>query len=244
MRQTARRTALGQDLGPIGRLRHRPAHRRRRPPGSSARLCSPEPRIGGTDRPRQAPLMGLVSLQRVPAALRCPGMPYSRTIPLRCCGWPRPSAISTSQAQSSRIPASASAHSCGFSPGATGSDVSFPSSFACSPPTAGHSPERPFQLGVPVLARRVCAAWPAFCMAGSAHGIQPFAAFFRPDRFAASSVVEAHVSFACPTLLDGFGRGIGRQTSKNADAADQNVPGSTSGRSPVQPAVLCLSLGL
>lgn len=51
----------------------------------------PSRAVGDTDRPRQAPLMGLVSLQRNPATLRCSGMPSSRTIPLRCCGWPRPS---------------------------------------------------------------------------------------------------------------------------------------------------------
>jgi len=42
-RQTSRRTALGQDLGSVGLMRHRPALNRRRPPGSSARLNSPEP---------------------------------------------------------------------------------------------------------------------------------------------------------------------------------------------------------
>jgi len=57
----------------------------------------------------------------------------------------------------------------------------FPSSCACLPPATGHSPERRFQPGVPVLAQQVCAAWPAFCFAGSAHGIQPFAVLLRPD---------------------------------------------------------------
>jgi hypothetical protein len=103
-RQTARRTALGQDLGPVGLMRHRPALNRRRPPGSSARLCSPESHVGDTNRPRQAPLLGLVSLQRNPAALRCPGMPLSRTIPLRCCGWPRPSAQLRSVEPNPRVP--------------------------------------------------------------------------------------------------------------------------------------------
>jgi hypothetical protein len=103
-RQTARRTALGQDLGPVGLMRHRPALNRRRPPGSSARLCSPESHVGDTNRPRQAPLLGLVSLQRNPAALRCPGMPSSRTIPLRCCGWPRPSAQLRSVEPNPRVP--------------------------------------------------------------------------------------------------------------------------------------------
>jgi hypothetical protein len=111
-------------------------------------------------------------------------------------------------AQSSRIPAFPSAHSCGFPPGVTGSDVWFPSSFACSPPAVGHSPERPFQPGVPVLMRQVCAAWVSWT---SAHGIQPFAALLRPDSSATSSATEAHVSSACRIHLDDFGRGIGRQ---------------------------------
>jgi len=43
-RLTARRTTLDRGLGPVSLLRHRPAQRRRRPPGSSACSNSPEPR--------------------------------------------------------------------------------------------------------------------------------------------------------------------------------------------------------
>jgi hypothetical protein len=119
--------------------------------------------------------------------------------------------------QSKPNPRVPSAHSYGFPPGVTGSDVWFPSAFACSPPAAGHSPERPFQPGVPVLARQVCAAWPALHSAGSAPGIQPFAALLRPDSSATSSAAKAHLTFACRILLDDFSRGIGRQNSCKTD---------------------------
>jgi hypothetical protein len=184
-RQAARRTALFQDLGPFGLLRHRPAHTTAGHPDRRPACARPSRDSGDTDRPRQAPLLGLVSLQRMLAALRCPEMPYP--------GRSR-SGVADGQGrrpnfdQLSRIPAFPHAHSCGFSPGVTGSDVWFPSSFACPPSAARHSPERPFQPGVPVLLRQICAAWPAFCFAGSAHGIQPFAALLRTDSSATSSV--------------------------------------------------------
>lgn len=91
----------------------------------------------------------------------------------------------------------------------------------------------------PQAANSRCLAGFLFCRQRS--WIQPFAALLRPDCSATSSVTETHLSFACLILLDGFGRGIGRQNLLIPTATDQNVPGSTSGDSTVRPAVHCLS---
>lgn len=105
-------------------MRHRPAQRRRRPPGSSACLCSGRKMVSDTvsrPRPRQAPLMRLVSLQRIQAALRCPGMPIFPDDPASVLRMAE--AVGPALFSRGRIPAFLSAHSCGFSPGEAGSDV-------------------------------------------------------------------------------------------------------------------------
>lgn len=100
---------------------------------------------------------------------------------------------------------------------------------------------RPFQPGVPVHQRQICAAWPAFCFAGSAHGIQPFAALLRPDSSAMSSAAEAHLTFVCRIHLDGSGRGIGRQNSYKCRQRPTRMLRFVFWALTVRPAIHCLS---
>lgn len=109
-----------------------------------------------------------------------------------------------------RIPAFLSAHSCGFPPDEPGSDVSFRHRSPVRRPPRGIRRSVPFSPAFQSSRSRFAPL--GRFVPGSAHGIQPFAALFRPDSSATSSVAEAHLTFACRILLDGFGRGIGWKT--------------------------------
>jgi hypothetical protein len=174
-----------------------------------------------------------VSLQRFRAALRYPGKPIVPDDPASVLHMAGPVGDADS-----RVP---SAHPCGFPPDVPGSDVSLTSSCARTPPAAEHSPVRPFEPGVPVPATRVCAAWPASFRAGSAPGIQPFAAFLRPD--SSASVFRRGgprvVSRAHPPRWF-WSRHRPSELQSNSNTADQDASVSTSGLSPVRPAIRCL----
>lgn len=169
------------------RLRYRPAHNRRRPPGSSARSNPPAPHRSQLGQTETGASPGAFFPSAYSSGAALSGIANPPDDPAAVLQMVE--AVGRFHSQSGRIPASHPFTLAVFPPGAAGSDVSVPSSFACRPPATGHSPRRSFKPGVPVPAGRVCAAWSRkrgqtplvrTLFRSSAHGIQPFAALFRP----------------------------------------------------------------